>query len=96
MTSPYETARAGVLTSIIRTVVPLTVAFVVSIFARANMTLDDGTVNALAELSGTLVATVYYAAVRLLETKVSPAWGWLLLRAKAPEYVDATAVERIQ
>lgn len=92
MTTPYETARAGILTSIVRTVVPLAVGAIVSLFAAANMTLDEGTVNAVTELIGVGVATVYYAVVRQLETKVAPAWGWLLGVAKAPEYVDTTAL----
>jgi len=96
MTSPYETARAGILTSIIRTVVPLVIGAVVAVLARANMTLDESTVTAITELIGVVVATLYYALVRFLETKGSPAWGWLLLRAKAPEYVDTTAAEKIQ
>lgn len=96
MSTPYETARAGILTSIVRTVVPLVVGAVVAVFARANMTLDESTVNAIAELIGVAVATVYYVVVRFLETKGSPAWGWLLLRARAPEYVDTTAVENVQ
>lgn len=72
-------------TSIIRTVVPIIVAAIVSFFARRDFDLG-GYQSIISEVIGAAVATVYYGAVRILETHVKPWWGWLLLKAKPPVY----------
>ena len=75
--------------SIIRTVVPLIVAGIVSQLAKRG--IDAGPhQEVIAQAVGALVAAAYYGAVRLLETHVKPRLGWLLGSAKAPTY-DAPA-----
>lgn len=69
--------------SIIRTVVPWLVGLLVAFLADHKLPIDEGTATAIVT---TIVSTVYYAAVRLAETRLSPLWGWLLGSAKAPTY----------
>jgi hypothetical protein len=78
-----------ILPSLIRTVVPLLVAFVTALLVKAG--IDPGPYqDLLAQLAGALVATAYYAIVRVFETYVKPRIGWLLGWAKQPTY-DAPA-----
>ena len=55
-----------------------------------DLSEDPATIGAITSGITLLVGTVYYAIVRELETRISPAWGWLLGRAKAPEYTPAS------
>ena len=79
-TNPVVT---GVGTSIVRTVVPLVIALLVRAGAKAGLNLDPGL---FLESVTVIVTTLYYAVVRTLETRVAPAWGWLLGVAKVPAY----------
>ena len=74
---------AGIGTSIVRTIVPVVVGIIITALANAGLDLSEGLVT---EVVATVVITAYYAIVRLLETRVAPAWGWLLGVAKVPEY----------
>lgn len=84
--SDYSNAVSGVLTSIVRTAVPYLVGLIVTVAAKAQLELDESTVQSIGALLTVVIGTAYYAVVRELETRVSPAWGWLLGRAKAPAY----------
>lgn len=91
--NPSSPLVAGLLTSIIRTVVPLVLAPLLTWAAKAGLDVDS---TAIATLIGTVLTVIYYAVVRSLETIVKPAWGWLLGVAKVPAYpqaVNTTAVE---
>lgn len=73
--------------SIIRTFVPLLVGQVMTWAATLGVLDANGEVSAaLITLFTVLFTTLYYALVRVLETKVSSKFGWLLGAAKAPQY----------
>jgi hypothetical protein len=84
--SDYTNAVTGVLTSIVRTAVPYLVGLIVTLAAKAQLELDEGTIESIGALLTVVVGTVYYAIVRELETRFSPSWGWLLGLAKRPAY----------
>lgn len=73
----------GIGTSVVRTLVPVVVGSILAGLASVGFDLPEGLVT---EVVATVIITLYYAAVRLLETHVSPAWGWLLGVAKVPQY----------
>jgi hypothetical protein len=58
--------------SLIRTYVPLLIAYVVGWLASLGITVDDETRSALTTLIGTVVAALYYAAARWAEQR----WPW--------------------
>lgn len=72
------------LTSIIRTFVPLIVGFLVTLGFFRNV--DQVSLN---ELITAAVSGVYYLVVRFLEHYVSSSFGWLLGSANAPTYQNA-------
>lgn len=75
----------AILVNILRTVVPIVVGAIVAALAKAGITgLDE----VATELVTTVCTVLYWAAFRLLETKVGPAWGWLLGYAQVPSYGD--------
>lgn len=74
---------SGVGTSIVRTFVPVLVGLILTGLANVGMDIPEGLIT---EVVLAVVITLYYAVVRLLETHVSPAWGWLLGVAKVPKY----------
>jgi len=75
---------AALWASIVRTFTPIIVGSVGGWFLLAGITVDDQFVPVLTlAVSGALTA-VYYVAVRLLETYVTPKLGWLLGLAKTP------------
>ena len=71
--------------SIVRTVVPIVVGAVLGWFASVNITLDPKFEGQLTALLTTLLTVIYYVAVRLFETYISPKIGWLLGYAKTPD-----------
>lgn len=84
---------AGIGASVVRTVVPLVVGALLTAALKLGVHLDDG---AITQTVTVIVTVVFYAIVRVLETKIGPAWGWLLGVAKVPAYpqvTNATAVE---
>lgn len=84
------TVKTGVLTSILRTFVPMLVGLIVTAGLRLGVDLgeDPETIAAITGAITVLIGTIYYAVVRELETRVGPAWGWLLGRANAPQYIE--------
>lgn len=76
---------AAYLQSVIRSVVPVVVAAIVSFALRYGVHLDEG---ALADVLGALVGSAYYALVRWAEEKF-PDLGWLLGKPGAPSYGTA-------
>lgn len=79
-----STAFQSLWASVVRTVTPIIVGSVVAFFVNAGITLDQE-FSVLLENALVLVFTgVYYTAARLLETYVTPKFGWLLLFPKAP------------
>lgn len=76
-----DTTQA-ILTSLLRTVVPVIVGAALSIPILGD-SVDPGALEVV--VTGA-VTGVYYAIVRVLETKVAPAFGWLLGAPRAPEY----------
>lgn len=81
---PENNYVAALGASIVRTVVPLIVGLIAT--SAAKLGLDVRLGGALDEVVITVITTIYYALVRLAETHVAPAWGWLLGYAKAPKY----------
>lgn len=75
-------------TSFIRTVVPMVVGALISIAAHFHLVLPT---ESLTELVTALAGATYYAAVRFLEVKVSPKWGWLLVSKAKPVYTQPSA-----
>lgn len=77
-----------IITSLIRTYVPIAVGTVISWLATRGLNIDEATGAALvAGLTGVCIA-VYYTVVRLLERKF-PKIGLLLGSAKTPEYTGS-------
>lgn len=72
--------------SIVRTFTPIIVGAVVGWFTTQGIALDDGFEAALVIVITSVTSGIYYIAVRLVETYVSPKFGWLLGLAKTPEY----------
>jgi hypothetical protein len=74
------------LTSIIRTVVPVVVGVVSAFAASKGFSIDETAVTSMLTVAFT---TVYYTTVRALESFVSTKWGRLLGRRSAPFYFEA-------
>lgn len=75
--------------SIVRTIVPLIVGSVIAWFVGLGITLDPQVEPLLTALLTGVLTALYYVAVRLLETYVTPKFGWLLGLAKAPARYSA-------
>ncbi|MGW1180092.1 hypothetical protein ACWD7Y_04145 [Streptomyces drozdowiczii] len=74
--------------SLWRTAVPIIVGWVAALLVQINVDIDQQA------LSSGLVAAfsaVYYGLFRLLETKVSPGFGWFLGLARPPSYPQKPA-----
>jgi len=76
---------SGIGPSIVRTVIPLIVGFLLTWALKAGFDLDDDSVTNVVTV---IVTGVYYALVRFLEVHVNPSLGWLLGLAKPPVYVS--------
>lgn len=72
--------------SLVRTLVPIIVGYLVSLAARHGWHLNDDNASALITAG---VSFVYYAVVRVLEVHCNEQMGWLLGLAKAPAYSPA-------
>lgn len=77
--------------SLIRTWVPIAVGAALAWLATAGLELDVETQTSLVIGLTGLIQGAYYAVVRVLENRF-PQIGWLLGKAKAPNY---TPVEEI-
>lgn len=75
--------------SVVRTAVPYIVGFVMSWLARLNMPIDSEFETTLAALLTLIFGTLYYVAVRIFETRISPKLGWLIGLPKQPAYEGA-------
>lgn len=75
---------AALWASIVRTFVPIIVGSVVGWFVTLGIPLDDKFQGLLTLLVSAILTGIYYVAVRLLETYVTPKFGWLLGLAKTP------------
>lgn len=75
--------------STIRTFVPILVGSVVGFLVSAGIIVPEELELALDGFLTVAASTIYYGAVRLLETKFSDKWGWLLGSPHKPtEYSD--------
>lgn len=77
-------AAAALWASIVRTVVPLIVGAVITWAVGLGIILDEQFEPLLTSLLMLAFTGIYYIAVRLLETYVTPKLGWLLGLAKTP------------
>lgn len=72
-----------VLSSIVRTVVPVIVGWLLSLPVVNALGI---TADVLVPLVQAIVTAGYYVAVRVVEVYVTPRAGWLLGLARTPEY----------
>lgn len=86
-TIDFHVLTDSIKASVIRVSVPVIVGLVLGALAKANLHIGSDLV-----VQGVTAAVTlgYYTAVRLLETKVAPHFGWLLGLAKAPAYSAST------
>lgn len=77
-------AASALWASIVRTVVPIVVGSVVGWAVSIGINLDDQFETLLGTALTGVFTAVYYVIVRLLETYVTPKFGWLLGLAKTP------------
>jgi len=75
-----------ILASVVRTVVPLVIGYVITWASQIGFTVSEDQSAALAALLTGVISAIYYAIVRFLETNYSDKWGWLLGWATAPTY----------
>jgi hypothetical protein len=78
--------------SIVRTLVPVIVGAVLTWVTTLGVELDPEFEGALTLVITAVFTAVYYIAVRLLETHVTPKLGWLLGSAKQPDYFKRVKV----
>ena len=90
---PFKTLTSSLYTSVVRTFVPILVAVLVNIGLRVGLEIEE---EAIAGAVTAVVTTLYYVAVRWLETNLSPAWGWLVGKASAPQYLNNQPVETVE
>jgi hypothetical protein len=82
-------AASALWASIVRTIVPIIVGAVLGWAVTLNAPLDPEFEPALTAALTLGFSGVYYIAVRLIETYVSPKLGWLIGLAKSPEQYTA-------
>lgn len=100
MTQPNDNAgemiKSGamaLLTSLIRTLVPLLVGTIVAWSTKLGVPMAEADVATLVNgLVSFGVAALYYLVARLLEMFASSKFGWLLGFAKAPAYQVKPAI----
>ena len=73
--------------SVIRTVTALVVGSAITFAAKVGVQIDSASATLIV---GQLVTAAWYSAVRWLESRVDPRFGWLLGLAKAPTYVQTS------
>lgn len=78
--------------SLVRTLVPIIVGAVLGWFVSINVPLDPEFELALTVAITGAFQGLYYTAVRLFETYVSPKFGVLLGLAKTPKYTPKSDV----
>lgn len=82
-------AVAALWASIVRTLVPIIVGAVLGFFSSANIQVDTEFEKLLTAALTLVFTTLYYVAVRLFETYISPKIGWFLGYAKSPDSYTA-------
>lgn len=88
-------AVAALWASFVRTLVPIIVGAVLGLFASANIQVDPEFEKLLTAALTLVFTTLYYVAVRLFETYISPKLGWLLGYAKSPDNYTADSPAKI-
>lgn len=88
-----ETPKKDYQASVVRTVTPYIVGFIVAILAKQGITGSPEFVANITAIITFLVGSGYYAIVRWLETKY-PKAGLLLGSAKKPVYVEPTSDQK--
>lgn len=78
-----------IITSIIRTIVPMIVGAIVAFFATKGITFDEQFRANMIGVLQLIFSALYYITARALETKV-PRLGWLLGSVKQPGYSEPT------
>lgn len=81
------TPTTQISTSLIRTIVPMIVGWLLAQLAIRGLNIDPGLIEQLVTWG---ITSAYYVAVRIFETHVAPRLGWLLGLPKQPTY-DAKA-----
>jgi hypothetical protein len=82
--------------SVVRTIVPSIVGFVMSWLATTEIVVDDSLSGNLSAALTVGFSALYYIVVRFLETKFSSKWGWLLGLASSPNYVKPLNMEQVE
>jgi len=77
-------AASALWASIIRTLTPIIVGAVIGWAVSLGITLDPEFEGALTIAIAGAFQAIYYIAIRLFETYVSPKLGWFLGLAKTP------------
>jgi hypothetical protein len=75
--------------SVVRTMTPIIVGAVLGWVTTLGIDPDPGFAPALTLVVGGAFAVLWHIGVRLLETYVSPRFGWLIGLAKQPVYERA-------
>jgi hypothetical protein len=90
--APPTNTQSPVVTSTVRTITPIVVAAIVYALTKANIHLDNNTVNIFVSgIVSSVVAGAYTYVVRWLETFKSSKWGKLFIIAKTPTYASTPA-----
>lgn len=85
------TTAQNIFNSVVRTLVPMVVGGVMSFLATYNLPVPEGTEAALTTGLMAVFSIAWYLLSRLLETYVTPKFGWLLGSDKSPDsYSDET------
>lgn len=74
--------------SVVRTLTPIIVGAVLGWVASINITPDPEFQGALTVVVTGVFQAVWYIGVRLLETYVTPKFGWLIGLAAKPSYPE--------
>lgn len=72
--------------SLVRTLTPIAVGAILGWFASQGIALDPAFEPSLIAGITAASSAIYYTLVRLLETHISPKFGWLLGSPNAPVY----------
>jgi hypothetical protein len=90
MSNPISTAASAFWSSVVRTLFPLIVGAVIAFLVKSGIPTAGDFTETLTTLLTVAFSGVYYIAVRLLETYVTPKFGWLLGLAKTVTYASST------
>lgn len=78
--------------SLVRTYVPWLAGVIITFLVSLGVPLDPEVQPALLALLMLAASAAYYWIARLLETHVSPKFGWMLGLAKQPDYFKRVKV----